>query len=343
MSDDAVEAERLPISYEKRSIPSATEGDGWFQDQWSRGVLAITKGSNEVLFDSLLSISRQLAKYKRNNSPEDWVSLLALARAHPLYEVMLLDPFVKEARELTHPILAEPQLLDYLYGAVRPRKKTPVVDPLGKKIFNYSAVTKRSRAIRQMRLSIAEEVMMTASANHGARILSIGSGYLRELDAVPWHSQLDIEIFLAIDRSHEITSRVRYLSHHERIKAITGHLWELARFGIVLDGFSQNDFHLIYSVGAMDSLDEFTAEKLIVRLVSALAPGGRLVLYNSRPLTADIAFQEAFVGQRPFSRNRTEIDLLLRPIRTQREFSLRIDDAEADEFTRITIERLRIC
>ena len=271
------------------------------------------------------------------------MSVLSLAREHPLYEILRLDPLVKEARQLMHPMLAEPQLLEYLYGGLQPRKKLSLIDPLGQRIFWVNAVTKRSRAIRRMRTSMAEEIMRTASEIHRARILSAGCGYLRELDAIPWHSHLDVDIYLAIDRSNEITSRVKRQYLHDGIRAVTAHLWELARFGIVLDGHDQREFHLIYSMSAMDALDDVTAEKLIAKLTSVLAPGGRLLLCNSRPFTADAAFQEAFVGQRPFSRSRTEIEFLLRKIRAQREYGILIDDVQVDEFSRITIERHKIC
>ncbi len=185
--------------------------------------------------------------------------------------------------------------------------------------------------------------MQAVAESSAARIAAVGCGYLRELDAIPWYPQIPLGLFVAIDRSHEITSRVRRMFLHDNLKCVTSHTWEIARFGVAVEGVIQTDFDLIYSMSALDAVDELVAEKLLDRLVDLLRPGGRLVLCNSKPHTPDLAFQEVFLGQRPFARSRTDLDFLLRRIRARRDLKIGIEDHEGDEFIRIIVERYRLC
>lgn len=326
-----------------RSVFLGPSGGTWLQEQWSKCVTIMETGSQSALVDALSSLSRQLAWYKRNSSQTDWIGVLSLARAHPLYRLLRLDPFVSEARECLHPLLAEPQLLEFLYGGIRARRTLALAEPLGKRIFAYNCTTRRSRAVRRLRLFFGDHVMQAISESQTARIAAVGCGYMRELDAIPWYTQIPLDLYVAIDRNHEITSRIRRMFLHDNLKTIAAHPWEVARFGIALNGLLQQEFNLIYSMSALDTTDDTVAEKLLDRLVDLLAPGGRLVLCNSMPSTPDCAFQEAFVGQKPYSRSRTDIDFLLRRIRARRELKITIDDPEGDEFIRFVVERYKLC
>lgn len=340
------EEENNPATAYFSDVRSASLGQPnttWLQEQWSRSVSIIETGRQESVIDTLSSIGRQLAWYKRNNDLDEWAGLQSIAWTHPLYNILKKDPFVCEARAAKHPVLSEPHLLDYLYGCLRQRRAIALVEPAGRRIFEFNATTNRSKAIRRLRLSIAEEVIEAASRSRSARIASITCGHLRELDSIPWSNSLDVGAFLAIDRSNEITSRVRNTFLHDGIKVITSNIWQLAHVGIVLNGYKQSDFNLIYSVGALDSSDDVIAEKLVEESTRALAPGGRLILVNSKPLTEDVCFQEIFLDQKPFCRDRTDIDFLFRHVRQEREFNVRIDDSKSNEFIHITVERHRVC
>lgn len=326
-----------------RSVFSGPSGGTWLQEQWGRCVTVLETGSEQALVDTLASLSRQLAWYKRNSAQADWVGVLSLARAHPLYRLLSSDPFVSEAREAMHPLLAEPQLLEFLFGGIRARRTLALAEPLGRRICGYNCTTRRSRAIRRLRVAFGEEVVQAVAERPMARIAAVGCGYLRELDAVPWYPQSPLGQFVAIDRNHEITARVRRMFLHDKLKSVAAHMWEIARFGVVVEGVTQTDFDLIYSMSALDAADDTIAEKLLDKLADLLAPGGRLVLCNSKPLTPDIAFQEAFLGQKPNARNRTDIDLLLRRVRARRDLKVSIEDNEGDEFIRIVVERYRLC
>lgn len=326
----------------KTAIPSTIDS-GWLEQQWNNSLEIVHGGSQSALIDSLTSVARQLCWYKRNCSSEDWIEALALARKHPLHKVLECDPFVADARGSIFPILAQPSLLDFLFGGIRPSRILAKAENLGRRIFGYNSTTKRSKEIRNLRRSLSEAILDAVSANHPARIASVSCGYLRELDLIPWYEQLPIELFMAVARSYEIATRVRRMNLHNNIKCTASKINDIARFGFVLDGFKQQNFDLIYSIGALDASNDMIAEKLIDTLTDSLSPGGRLMLSNSKPMTNDAIFQEVFIGQRPFARNRTDIDYLLRKIRRRRDVRLHVTDSDQDEFFYITVEKYRIC
>lgn len=328
------------------SIPNgsfqATERGHLLLPQWAHCATLVERGAQSELVDALRTAAKQLFWVKRQQSADDWSETQSLARLHPLYRILHSDPLVRGARKCRHPLLAQPKLLDLICGSTRARKVLSVLDPIGCRLFAYSVATDRSKAIRHLIQTIAEQILATVAETEGARIATLGCGYLRELGNVPWHSQIPIDLFLATDRNNKAVSRLRKLRLHQRLTCVSAHLWEAAHHGLVAEGREQNGFHLIYSLNALDGSDEVTAEKLLGRMAKSLAPGGRLLLYNSRSSSPDAVFQETFLAQKPFARTRTDLEYLLRHVRSDKSYDTRVDEVCGEEFMKIVVDRLKL-
>lgn len=309
--------------------------------QWDASAQTIQAGPQSDVAGVISAIGRQLLWLRRNSSETDWTEVRAHARLHPIYSLLDADPLIQHSRRLSRPVLSEPDLLDLIWGTGVPRQAGRPDSLLGLRIFAAHLATDRNRAIRRLRQMFAEQIVTTLAGSGKARIAAVWCGYLRELDLSIWNPVVPLELFLAVNRDAKNTASVRRARIHANLKAKTERMWDLASYGLTVDGVIQKDFDLIYSLGVLDSVDDLVTEKFLARMVDHLAPGGRLCLCNSKADTPDGAFGEVFLNQRPFSRTRADLDYLLRTLRWNQRLRVAVD--EDDEFHWVCVERLRIC
>ena len=332
----------VPEAERRMSVPASSPGSpAWLSAQWDAHALAIQSGVQSEVAGVIPAIGRQLLWLKRNSSDSDWSEVMAHARVHRIYSLLELDPLIYHARRAARPVLAEPELLDIIYGAAIPRESGRPDSSIGHRIFAAHLATDRNRAIRRLRQTFAEQIIAAQAGSGKARIAAIWCGYLRELDLSVWNPEAPIDLFLAVDREAKNTASVRKARIHANLHAKTARIWDLSYYGLTQDGVVQSDFDLIYSLGVLDAIDDHILEKFAAKMVGHLAPGGRLYCCNSKAHTPDGVFGEVFLGQKPFSRSRADLEYVLRGIRWDKKLRVAID--EDDEFVRVCVERLRTC
>jgi len=215
-------------------------------------------------------------------------------------DVIHSDPFATRLRECpyTHRVWTKPrgyagdaELLDYLYFGEGPDYiHDSDVSPVGRAVFDYCVRGGAGEAVRERRRRIAEAVDAAAAERPGARVLAVASGYLREAS---WCKSLPdgrIRRWVCLDQDPASIRGMLPLA--ERFRTVSPACVPVRRLLLgKLDDRSRYD--VCYVPDLLESLDERTAELLVIRLFRMLAPGGRLLLANNAPGIPERGYTEA--------------------------------------------------
>lgn len=104
--------------------------------------------------------------------------LLAIARAHRLYNLVQQDPFTQRAASKPRGYAGDAVMMDYIYSGVAPENTSPI----GAGLFAATTRCATGLSVRFRRSLLRSVIDETVSQVHGARILSVASGHCRELD-----------------------------------------------------------------------------------------------------------------------------------------------------------------
>lgn len=132
-----------------------------------------------------------------------------------------------------------------------------------------------------------------------------------------------------------ITASVRRRSFHPRHKTLAPTPIKVAHFGL-----GQSGFNLMYSLGALDQMDDVFAEKFVKTLAGHWAPGGQLFLCNWPPDTPDAVFQELMLSQKLHSQTLSDVERIAQDLRRQPGLQVLLKDDLCGEFCNLTVTRV---
>lgn len=222
------------------------------------------------------------------------VYFVETARAHPLYQIAQQDPFTKRCKDKPRGYAGDAVMLDYVYS----RKAPDDTSVIGQHWFDFTTIGSMSLSVRY-RKSILHSIIDDAILrNDDYQILSVASGHCRELDnSLVLNTKFSGQ-FVALDQDAESCDFVssEYASQAGgRIDVINQSVRTILKNGLA---DSQQRFHLIYSAGLYDYLDDRTAAWLTSTLMSMLRPGGQLLIANFVPESVARGYAEAFMDWR---------------------------------------------
>ena len=206
-----------------------------------------------------------LLGYLRKSDTE-WPGAISDLRKHPLFEIILRDPYTAHSYARPRGYPGDAELIDMIYN----QHPGGDVDLLGRELFDRTTAVSATEAVRQ-RLSMAREILQSAVAD-GKSICSLACGYLRE--AEPLAGQ-DLGRFTAVDLDRRSLDIVRGV-HGQAIEIIEANVLNWLRTA-AREG---RRYDLVYSLGLTDYLTDRQL-RLMTRLAAGiLAPGGKLLLAN---------------------------------------------------------------
>jgi extracellular factor (EF) 3-hydroxypalmitic acid methyl ester biosynthesis protein len=215
-------------------------------------------------------------------------------RAHPLYRIAQEDPFTNRCSEKPRGYAGDAVMLDYIYSRATP----PEASGLGQQWFDFTTVGAMALSVRYRKSFLQSVIDETIFQCHDYQILSIASGHCREIEDSLVLNHRFSGRFVAFDQdaeSCEFVNTAHSAATSGRVevvnKSVRALLWER------LPVHSQK-FHLIYSAGLYDYLNEPTAAALTEVLKAMLNPGGRLVIANFLPESSSRGYAEAFMDWR---------------------------------------------
>ena len=98
---------------------------------------------------------------------EDWRTLGAQARRHPLHNLLLESPFTRRAYEKPRGYAGDAGLMDLIYGLAPAGN----LSPLGGMLYGYEFDSPCFQSVRTRRAVLAREIDSVAATRPGARVL----------------------------------------------------------------------------------------------------------------------------------------------------------------------------
>lgn len=226
-------------------------------------------------------------------------------RAHPLFHLMLEDPYTARAFNKPRGYAGDAVMLDYVYDAVPPANTSAI----GQSVFAVTTGLENALSVIHRRDALAELIDDVASCVAKPRVLSIACGHLREArlsDAVRCRK---LQSFHAVDQDPLSLAVVEAELSELDVTAVPGSVSALLRGALQLPRMD-----LIYAAGLLDYLTAPVAARLIATLSQMLAPGGILLVANFVPHTFGQPYMEAVMDWHLVLRTADELHALVEPV-----------------------------
>jgi SAM-dependent methyltransferase len=195
--------------------------------------------------------------------------------------------------------------MDLIYGMAPPGDG---LSPLGGMLYGYEFDSPCFQSVRTRRAILAREIDLVAAGRQRARVLSVASGHLREVE---WSgaARSGAAAITAIDQDRDSLECIDRSYGHYRVATMPVTIGDLLRRSVRFA-----DFDLVYAAGLYDYLADDLARALTTALFRTLAPTGRLLIANFTPATHDAAFMETFMDWHLVYRTPEEVRTLVADI-----------------------------
>jgi extracellular factor (EF) 3-hydroxypalmitic acid methyl ester biosynthesis protein len=220
-------------------------------------------------------------------------------QAHPLHRLVLHDPYTERAFRKPRGYAGDAVMLDYIY---RPGR----VELAGTAEVVHSLTTRSSPAesILWRRDRLGDEISKIVNRARSARILSVASGHLRELDVVRARVNHRNFAIVALDQDRDSLQEAINSNTDFNITPVDKSISH------ILKGDDSSKYDLIYSAGLFDYLEAKLASALLSQLLTMLSPSGKLLLGNYAPEIYGRGYMEGMMSWSLLYRNEADLEAL---------------------------------
>ena len=267
---------------------------------------SLTNASADRLREHLERLRLTLGELRRNGTDDSWEIVKAWLRGHPVWSLMLQDPFIRRANEKPRGYPGDAVLIDYIYDAPSVRSEINALPPQAAVIHDFATSAAAPRAVRYRRQFAAEVIDEVArQRSEPARVVSIAAGHLREAE-LSFAACAGRASFVAIDQDAESLETIRRSAGSIEVETIEGSVRHILAGKLRIP-----DADLVYALGLFDYLPQPVAARLCELMLAAVRPGGILLIPNFLPGIADIGWMESFMDWKLIYRRDAEmLDLL---------------------------------
>lgn len=244
-----------------------------------------------------------------------------------------IDPYTRWGLLKPRGYPGDATLMDFAYGHSSLTAEIEDSGSLAKAIYAHTFAAKQSGSARLRMALIGETISKLADNKPGLKILSLASGYARELEIIPDKTRDKISCFTAIDadlaslaRSKISAGTIPFHSHHLNV--------------VKSDLPGGEEFDLVYSLGLFDYLSDENAEAVLRKMWKLTASGGQIVVANLAPDAANLGFCEAIMDWWMITRDRTRMRALGDLIRQGNLASSEVSVVKHGCFNYLEIEKL---
>jgi trans-aconitate methyltransferase len=178
--------------------------------------------------------------------------------------------------------------MDHVYGVNR-LVAWPHPSTTAGKVYFCTTNSASSRALRYSRGLMAKMIDGAAARRTAPRILSLGAGHVREIEACRSAARGRYGRFVALDQDN--ASLQVASADYEHLDLETANLAVESLQGNHFTG----EFDLVYAAGLFDSLSEHVARKVVQVMFASLRPGGTMAYSNFLPHIDDAGYMEALM------------------------------------------------
>lgn len=249
-----------------------------------------------------------LDRLRRESGPAAWAAVRAGLACHPLAMRLRQDPLIGRAWcRASGRWTGDPVLGDLLLRHPGAARLIAEASPLGRDLNVASSGLPWPAAARERQRLIARLVDSTAERRHGAEILAVAPGLMREAPQSLAGPDGAIARWVALDEDPSVLAAIDRAMPVPWVQPLRGDpLRMLACAGL------SGRFDLIYQK-ILDLWDDAAAEALVRAALALLRPGGRLVVCNRAPGAADEPFWSLGAGRRRTLRDEASLGALLCP------------------------------
>ncbi len=242
---------------------------------------------------------------RERSTPAGWQQFCARVQAHPLRALIHQDPMSKRSFDKPRGYAGDAELLDYIYGL----KTLDGVSDIGRAVHDYCLGRASICAVRHRRDLLAHRIDQAADGAGGAgRVLSVACGHLREADHSAAVRAGWVRDIAGLDADRESLA-VAAAAHPGLITP-----WHLSIRRLLGREAPLGKFHLTYSAGLYDYLEDAVAVRLTRRMFDTLHRGGRLLVCNFLTSVPDVGYMESLMGWKLILRKLEELPRLLAEI-----------------------------
>jgi hypothetical protein len=166
-------------------------------------------------------------------------------------------PFTRRAYQKPRGYAGDAVLMDLIYGMARPGDD---LSPLGGMLYGYEFDSPCFQSVRTRRAILAREIDSIAVARPDARVLSVASGHLREIEWSRAARSGAVEI-TAIDQDRDSLGCIARDYQRYRVSTVPATIGDLLRRSVRFA-----DVDLAYAAGLYDYLDDDLARALTATL-----------------------------------------------------------------------------
>lgn len=233
-----------------------------------------------------------LHQTRRKTGSAVWRALIPIAQEHPVAEYFHQDPFTRWSFEKPRGYSGDARLLDFIYRHENIQEDVANASPTGQILYAFSRYYPSCEAVRERRDLLAQRVDAIAGAReHGAEVLAIASGHLREAEESAALQEGRIARWVALDQDPLSVGTVARDFSGTAVEAIDGSVR-----GLLSNIYTLGSFDFIYSAGLYDYLPDPVAIRLTKRCLRMLKPGGTLLFANFSPELTDDGYMETFMN-----------------------------------------------
>jgi len=251
--------------------------------------------------DAMGKLRTSLHELRSQLPSHEWTSVGEQARRHPLHTLLLESPFTRRAYDKPRGYAGDAVLMDLIYGRV---PADDGLSPLGGLLYGYEFDSPCFQSVRNRRAVLACEIDSVAACRPNARVLSVASGHLREIE---WSraARSGAVTVTALDHDGDSLACIDRDYRQYAVSTMRASIGDLLRRSVRL-----KEIDLAYAAGLYDYLENDLARTLTTALFRSLAPGGRLLIANFTPATYDAAFMETFMDWRLTYRTPSQVRAL---------------------------------
>ncbi len=241
----------------------------------------------------VFALIETLYELRKQTLDREWDDLRLQVMKHPIRRLLHQDPFTQRSFQKPRGYAGDAITLDYIYTQCPPDN----ISDLGRRLFHhFVADYPVCKGVRYRRDYSARLVDLAARANPALRVLSVGCGHLREIEASTAAKHGQIGTIVALDQDPKSLAFVRAAYASQPVEPVHASISALLSRKVFAGSLPQ--FDLIYVLGLYDYLNQRLAQRLTLRLYELLAPGGKLVIANALPHFMEIGYMETFMDWR---------------------------------------------